>query len=302
MKAIDLFSGLGGFTCGARMAGLDVVWAANHFRPAIDTHALNHPETFHVCQDLHQANFHEVPDHDIALASSACQGHTHARGKERPHHDTSRATAWAVIGCLEAKRPAGFVLENVTAFANWSLFPAWQHAANLLGYTLTINERDAADYGVPQNRVRLFIIGTRSRAPFVLSRPRPAHVAFSTILDEAAGAWSPLRSKCEATRSRARNGRRVFGSRFVMPYYSSGSGRTGRSIERPLGTVTTKDRWALVDGDKMRMLNVTEYRRAMGFPADYQLPQSATLAKHLLGNAVCPPQVAAVLAEVMNRI
>lgn len=50
--------------------------------------------------------------------------------------------------------------------------------------------------------------------------------------------------------------------RFVMPYNGSGSGLTGRSLARPLGTVTAADRWAVVDGDRMRMLSIRELRAA----------------------------------------
>lgn len=60
-------------------------------------------------------------------------------------------------------------------------------------------------------------------------------------------------------------------------------------MARPLGTVTTRERWALVEGDRMRMLSVPEYRAAMGFRSDYVLPTGRKLATHLLGNAVCPP-------------
>jgi site-specific DNA-cytosine methylase len=54
MKAIDLFAGLGGFSEGAQMAGVDVVWAANHWPSAVAIHAANHPAAEHACQDLHQ--------------------------------------------------------------------------------------------------------------------------------------------------------------------------------------------------------------------------------------------------------
>jgi DNA (cytosine-5)-methyltransferase 1 len=74
-----------------------------------------------------------------------------------------------------------------------------------------------------------------------------------------------------------------------MPYYSSGSGRTGRSLDRPLGTVTCKDRWAVVDGRRMRMMQPPELRSAMGFDADYQLCGTRRDQIRLLGNAVCPP-------------
>src|SRR5699024_2118387 len=82
MKAIDLFAGAGGFSTGARMAGVDVVFAANHRPQAVEVHSSNHPATMHACQDLHQLDWSTVPPHDLLMASPACQGHSRARGKE----------------------------------------------------------------------------------------------------------------------------------------------------------------------------------------------------------------------------
>ena len=75
---------------------------------------------------------------------------------------------------------------------------------------------------------------------------------------------------------------------------------TGRSVARPIGTITTCDRWAVVDGDRMRMLQVSEAKAAMGFRRDYVLPESKRLAMRLLGNAVCP-QVAADVLDALRR-
>lgn len=155
MRAIDLFSGLGGFSEGARKAGVEVLWAANHWPSAVEIHAANHPTTSHACQDLHQADWTQVPAHDLLLASPACQGHSRARGRERPHHDATRSTAWAVVSAAEMHRPPFLVIENVPEFAEWTLFPAWTAALNALGYTLAPHIIDAADHGVPQHRVRL---------------------------------------------------------------------------------------------------------------------------------------------------
>lgn len=93
--AIDLFSGLGGWSTGARAAGVQVLWAANHWPEAVKWHAANHTSTEHVCQDLHQAQWENVPAHDLLLASPCCQGHSKARGKKsgNPQHDSSRSTA-----------------------------------------------------------------------------------------------------------------------------------------------------------------------------------------------------------------
>ena len=63
------------------MAGLDVVWAANHWPDAVRWHEANHPDTQHACQDLPQANWAHVLPHDLLLASPCCQGHAYARGK-----------------------------------------------------------------------------------------------------------------------------------------------------------------------------------------------------------------------------
>lgn len=303
MQAVDLFAGLGGFTSGATAAGAQVVWAANHWPVAVEWHAINHPMTTHLCQDLHQANWTEVPGHDLLLASPACQGHTPARGKDRPHHDATRATAWAVVSCAEVHRPSVVLVENVPDFMRWELFPAWQYAMQALGYSLSPHVIDCADLGVPQHRQRVFILCTRTAAPLRLQLPELDHVPARSFLDFESGNWSPVDKpgRSPKTLARVERGRRDQGARFVMPYYGSGSGLTGRSIDRPLGTVTTRDRWALVDGDRMRMLTAPEYRDAMGFPSCYKLPANRSQAIHLLGNAVPPKAAQELVTAIMAQ-
>lgn len=171
---------------------------------------------------------------------------------------------------------------------------------NALGYALSFNIIDAADHGVPQQRLRLFIVATRSKHPIELALPQREHTGIGSVIDWAAGKWSPIQKprRSAATLERISNGRARFGRRFVAPYYGSGSGLTGRCISRPIGTITTRDRWALVDGDRMRMLSTTEAKRAMGFPASYQLPERHKDAMHMLGNAVVP----VVAADVINAL
>lgn len=299
--AIDLFAGAGGFTTGARMADIDVLWCANHWPLAVQTHAANHPETAHLCQDLHQANWEEVPPHDLMLASPACTGHTRARGREQSHHDAARSTAWAVISCAEAKRPQVIIIENVPEFLDWVLYPVFADALARLGYSLSPMVLDAADFGVPQHRIRLFIVATRSRHPIELSLEKKPHTPVNSIIEWNAWNWNPIEKpgRSEKTIQRIANARKSFGRRFVMPYYSSGSGLTGRALTRPLGTITTVDRWAVVKGDRMRMLQPSEYRKGMGFPDDYKLPPTRAEAIHLLGNAVCPPMARDIISKAL---
>lgn len=298
MNAIDLFAGAGGFSTGARMAGCNVVWAANHWPLAVEWHSANHPHAAHVCQDLHQADWRDVPAHDLLLASPACQGHSRARGADRPHHDAQRSTAWAVVSAAEYHRPAVVLVENVPEFSRWSLFPAWRLAMGALGYQVAPHLIDSADHGVPQHRRRLFLICTRSASPLMLQLPQREYQPASSVIDFNAGRWAQIdrAGRSARTLQRVTAGRAAHGERFLTAYY--GNERGGRSLDRPLGTVTTRDRYAVIDGDRMRMLSADEYRAAMGFPDDYRLPARHRDAVHLLGNAVVP----IVAADIINEI
>jgi DNA (cytosine-5)-methyltransferase 1 len=300
MNAIDLFAGAGGFSTGAQMAGCKVVWAANHWQDAVNTHALNHPDAQHVCQDLHQADWRAVPHHDILLASPACQGHSLARGKEKPHHDAMRSTAWAVVSAIESHLPEFAVVENVPDFMNWKLFSVWCGALHALGYAIAPHLIDSADHGAPQHRNRVYLVISKSKHPLQLNLPKRAHVSASSIIDFESARWSQIDKpgRSVATLARVKSGRSSYGERFIMPYYGSGSGLTGRSLARPIGTITTRDRWAIVDGDRMRMLSVQEARAAMGFPTDYRLPENKRTAMHMLGNAVVPLVARDVIREI----
>lgn len=301
MNAIDLFAGLGGWSTGAKQAGVNVLWAANHWPSAVEWHAANHPNTTHVCQDLHQADWSQVPRHDLLLASPCCQGHSKARGKAsgNPQHDASRSTAWAVVSAAEVHKPEAAIIENVPEFTDWALYPAWAAAMNALGYQLAPHVIDCADLGVPQNRERLFIVATRSKAPLFLNLPKFEHVHATSFIDFNSGSWSPIDKpgRAQATLERVANGRAIHGDRFVMSYY--GNTKIGRSLNRPIGTITTRDRWAVVDGDRMRMLTADENLLAMSFPSDVKRPASHKLTVHMAGNAV-PPLAAQRIIQALK--
>lgn len=299
---IDLFSGLGGWSTGASLAGCEVLWAANHWNEAVHWHSQNHPGAIHVCQDLHQADWSQVPAHDLLLASPCCQGHSKARGKANgnPQHDASRSTAWAVVSALEYHKPELAIVENVPEFIDWALYPAWEHAMNALGYQLQPHIVDCADLGVPQHRVRMFLVCTRSKTPLRLNLPSLEHVPATSFISFDDGKWSPIfrDGRAKATIERVKNGRKQFGDRFVFSYY--GNTKSGRDIARPIGTITTRDRWAIVDGDRMRMLTASENMRAMSFPDETLRPKSHKLTVHMAGNAV-PPVAAMHIINAIKR-
>lgn len=203
-----------------------------------------------------------------------------------------------VVSAAEVHRPEAIVVENVPEFTAWALYDAWCAALAALGYTMSPHVVDAAEHGVPQHRRRVFIVGTRSRSQIQLQLPRRDLVAAASIIDFDGGRWSMVGrpGRSPATSARVAAGRAQHGDRFLTAYYGNEKG--GRSLSRLVGTITTRDRWAVIDGDRMRMLSVQECRRAMGFPTTYQLPTRQKDAMMMLGNAVCPPVACDVITAL----
>lgn len=300
MRAIDLFAGWGGFTAGATEAGAEVVWAANHWPLAVQTHAANHPETVHVCQDLRQADWTQLPAYELLLASPACQGHsTASQPKRRLYHDAMRATAWAVVDCAEVTRPKALVVENVPAFLRWQLFPLWRQALELLGYQLRVQVLRASYFGVPQRRDRLFVVGMRDRTPPEIVAPNTTEPAFGPCIEWDAPGWRPI-ADCRGAEARQRIevARRNHGPRCLSQHVT---GHPGVPLHEPIRTLTTKDQWVVIDGEQYRPLNVREMARGMGFPERFRVPAGATRLDQMrgFGNAVPPPVARSVVGQVM---
>ncbi|MBB1391686.1 DNA cytosine methyltransferase [Shewanella sp. SG44-6] len=301
MKGIDLFSGAGGTSCGAELAGVNIIWAANHNPPAVAIHALNHPNTIHACQDLHQQDWNEIPrDFDIVYGSPCCQGHSIATGKVKRSYkaDKSRSTAWAIVSCVENHKTPIVIIENVTDFLKWELYDAWSYAMKALGYSLSLNTLNAADFGVPQRRVRLFIVATRSANPIDLKFEKKEHIPARTIIDTNFDGhkWDLVSNRVAATQNRVKNGRNKFGSLFLDAAYGGEIG--GRSLDKPIGTIMTVNKHSLVHGDYIRPITVAEQAAAQSFPSNYVFPKSQTLAKMMIGNAV-PPLLAKSVTQAV---
>ncbi|HEY5657917.1 MAG TPA: DNA cytosine methyltransferase [Myxococcota bacterium] len=301
MRAVDLFAGWGGMTAGATEAGADVVYAANHWRLAVDAHAANHPDTEHVCQDLRQADWTALPSYDLLLASPACQGHSSAsRPKRRRYHDNLRATAWSVVDCADVTQPQALVVENVPDFVKWRLYPVWRAALEMLGYELRELRVIASHHGVPQRRDRVFVVGLRrpSHVELVRRGPEPA---FGPCIEWGRGEWRPVSKAQPGAQRRIRGAQKRHGRRCIVQHVT---GHKGLALSEPLRTVTGADQWCVTDGPLYRPLTVRETARAMGFEDSYRWPEHATRRDCIkgLGNAVAPPVARDVVAAVMEAM
>ena len=133
--------------------------------------------------------FNSIGRVHLLIASPECTNHSLARGS-RPRCDASRRSGWYVMRFIEDLEPEFIVLENVAMMRHWEGYDElYRTLERRYGYKLRSQVLDAADFGVPQNRRRLFIFGARKRQPLELEPSIRRHRPVRTILDRK-GTWA----------------------------------------------------------------------------------------------------------------
>lgn len=307
IRAIDLFCGAGGSSWGAREAGVEIVAGFDRWDLALRTFQDNFPEAAIYRGDLRRISARKVARElgriDLIIASPECRGHTPARGNRQPPAD-STGTAFEVVRFARALRPRWIVIENVPHMRSWNRYPEFLVRLESLGYIIREQVLDSRDFGVPQSRKRLFIMCDRDCVPPVVAG-RTGPVPVRTVLNlDGKYPFRPLMAPGRAPSTLERAGRATRtlgrGTPFLIVYYSTDGAGGWQPVDVPLRTVTTVDRFALVrwDGGRpvMRMLQPEEVQAAMGFPPSFLLRHGTRRDRiHLLGNAVCPPVMRAVV-------
>lgn len=321
MKAIDLFCGGGAGSAGAREAGFTMVAAADAWDVAARTYSDNFPTAKVVTRRLSDRSgpdlFGRIGKIDLLIASPECTSHSVARGN-RPRDEESRRSGWYVMKFIRELSPRWIVLENVTPMRHW---PGFEELLTTLkrSYNLRIEALDAADFGVPQNRRRLFIVGDKLAEPIIMKPSIRSLRSASKILERAGRfAAEPVYNGKRApnTIERVERGIRELGRGhdFLIVYYGSDRAGSWQPLDRPLRTLTTLDRFGLVqwidNEPTLRMLQVPELKRAMGLDRlrdesghriDFVMNHGTRRDKvKILGNGVCAPVMKAVVGSLLG--
>ena len=174
MKAVSLFSGCGGSDAGVISAGFDVVMANDKLAYARDVYLVNHPSTDYVLGDV--ARIQTFPDAELLVGCYPCQGFSQgglrnpAAGINKLYLEFARA--------LRLIKPRAFIVENVSGMVrrNFShLLDDQFKVFTEAGYKVKAEVLNAADYGVAQERRRIFIVGIRDDFNVDYHFPRPTH-------------------------------------------------------------------------------------------------------------------------------
>lgn len=161
---VSLFSGAGGMDVGFGRAGVNVVWANELDKVAAATYEANHPGTMRAGDIVSYLDtLEEWKGADVVFGGPPCQGFSVA-GKMDPNDERS-TLLWKFLDVVERVQPRGFVCENVKALGKlekWSWVRRdFMAAAVRLGYSCSFVILNAAEFGVPQKRERVFFIGSR---------------------------------------------------------------------------------------------------------------------------------------------
>jgi DNA (cytosine-5)-methyltransferase 1 len=310
IRALDLFCGAGGSSRGATLAGVEIAAAFDAWETAADTHLENFPSSPVYVSALERLDVAEIAREvgriDLILASPECTSHSPAKGS-KPKCDVSRDTAFQVVRFARELKPRWVIVENVVSMRKWHRYHEFTTELKSLGYNLREQTLNSKDFGVPQSRRRLFLLcDLRSTPPEIVAPPGRPSPASNVVNLNGAYPWSDLKTprRAKATLDRAERGIRALGPRrpFLLVYYGSDHAGGWQPLTKPLRTITTLDRFAIVkpskSGYKMRMLQVEELQSAMGMEG-MRLPHGTRRDRiKMIGNAVCPPVMRAVVEQL----
>lgn len=277
-RVVSLFSGCGGLDLGFINSGFDIVWANDFFKEAVESYKYNIGDHI-VHGDITQISNNKIPnDIDVVLGGFPCQGFSVANNK-RSMKDERNFLYKELLRVIKDKKPKFFVAENVKGLISMQKGEVLKMILNdfkSLGYDVDWYLLKASDYGVPQNRERIFIIGNNIGASN--KPPKKTHGEVNDIHDnkllpyisvkEVVGYLSDVRTRDNHF---VLNGKTIYnhtartnvadkfwGRKFsvrqsdicdYLKYWRNKSGWTTKKIDNHFGYAHTAGHWFRKDND-----------------------------------------------------
>lgn len=301
LKYIDLFCGIGGFrvafeeACEENDIQPDCVFSSDIDKYAQESYEANFGEK--PFGDITKIDEKDIPDHDILFGGFPCQPFS-IIGQMKGLNDTRGTLFFDIARIIEAKNPKAFILENVKQLVGHDQGKTLKvivQSLKDLGYHVQYSVLNALDYGLPQKRERVVIVGHREPIMFTFPNPEKPYKSLNEILE----------TKVDA---------RYFASEFIREkrkekhkssYYPSiwHENKSGNICSYPYSCALrsgASHNYLLVNGE--RRLTPREMFRLQGFPDWYKIVVSDAQAKKQAGNAVPVNMIKAVVQKLLPYV
>lgn len=297
-KIVDLFAGIGGLRLGFEEFNCETVFSSEWDKYAQDMYEVNFGDR--PFGDINDISPHDIPNHDILLAGFPCQPFSIA-GKGLGFADTRGTLFFNIEAILEAKRPKAFLLENVKRLATHdkgqTLGVILEKLRNI-GYTVYYKIFNSLDFGLPQKRERIYIVGFQDSLAFKFPKPLCYYKPLNEILekDEDVPSHFFLSNELREKRFQALKKippnpsiwhENIGGNVSALPY--SCALRAGGSYN-----------YLVVNG--IRRLTGREMLRLQGFPDSFIINIPYSQARKVAGNSVSVPVIKAIAYEMITSL
>jgi DNA (cytosine-5)-methyltransferase 1 len=314
-RFLDLFSGVGGIHLAMKKSGAVCAGSVEIDAAARKTYAENFPGDYATCDDIRKATATMFGKVDIVCGGFPCQSFSQAGDGEGFDHKDKGALFFDVARLIGDLAPESFILENVEALGNHDKGKTLDTILDTLtdlGYAVHTCVLNSGEFGLAQNRLRMFIVGIHDSVlanrttPFEFPRGTDASVVVADILGKA-----PVTEQCQQPMERQKADPTTRSNRIEVVGLIDGKDCQGYRVGSPKGKGFTlcansggpgsKTGLYMVNG-KPRRLTVRECARMQGFPESFKPHARPGIAKRQFGNSVAVPVVSAIAEQVSKAI
>ena len=299
-RFIDLFAGIGGIRLGFESVGGHCVFSSEFDENACKTYKANFGE--HPFGDITQIDAKDIPDFEILLGGFPCQAFSIIGKKEGFENETCGTLFFEIERILKEKRPKAFMLENVKNLISHDkgrTFQTIRKHLEALGYNVYAKVLNALDYGVPQKRERIIIVGFKDDVMFSFPEHTPVSKCkrLADVLEKDVDAKYYVKDSIRESRLM-----RLKDPNYPKPYISH-ENMAGSITPHPYSSwlrAGASANYILINDE--RRPTERELLRLQGFPEDFKIVVSYGHIKHQTGNSVAVPVISAVARQMISSL
>ena len=319
---IDLFAGIGGFRIAMEELGMQCVFSSEINPHASKMYTANFNGT--PKGDITKIKAEDIPDFDILCAGFPCQPFSIC-GQKLGFEDTRGTLFFEVLRILNEKKPQAFILENVKNLIYHDHGNTFNTIIDLLSkeYNVSYKVLNARDFGLPQNRERIFIVGNKHDVKFDFEKIKKTPCnSMKEFLDEDTGQFEYLSTdeytllpnelihKNEASglifvgyrnKEMRKRGVRPNTEHLSRVHKQPNRIYSAEGTHPTLASGETSGRYFIYIDGKVRKLTINECYRLFGFPENFIKVEPKSELYKRIGNSVCIPVVKAIAEEMKNQ-